>query len=609
MVRRSFLWRLFLGYAALIVLVAVVFISSVTPGLRGAYESDTERALGSHTGLLSELARPTLEEMAGASGLTAVDEEAALRLQQRLQETGASTGIRLTVVLNDGTVIADSAEDPAQMSNHATRPELLEAATTGYGHNKRYSRTLGFWQMYVAQRLDVEGQQIGLVRASQPLDAIDQRIFELLQRVVFSAAVALAVALLLGWFVGRRITGPLRRVSAAVADLERGDYSRRIHVDSDDEIGALASTINHLGESLGERIAEIRRDRNETLSILASMTEGVIAVDPDERILQMNAAAAAMLRIEAEPSLGMHFWEAVRVSEICSMVTKVVRDQETADLEIRTSVALGDRELELHGNRMFSLEGETAGAVLVVRDVTELRRLENIRTEFVSNVSHELKTPLTVISGLVESILHDPEMEESTRQRFMVRVHAQAQRLSDLVRDLLSLSRAERLMPKRDHQALDLRTSLRESISAIEPLTDEKGLQLEVDIPDSGLPVRADMESLRQVFDNLLSNACRYTSSEGRISVKAREADGRVTVEIADTGIGIDERQQERVFERFYRADSARSRELGGTGLGLAIVKHVVHGLGGDVQLQSEPGVGSVFTIGIPTATQAAETE
>ena len=539
--------------------------------------------------------------------MQAFAEEAALRLQQRVQVTGEAAGIRISVVLNDGTVVADSGENPADMSNHATRPELREAATTGYGHNKRYSRTVGYWQMYVAKRVDADGQSLGLVRASRPLDEIDQRIFELLQRVVFSAVIALAVALLLGWLVGRRITGPLRRVSAAVASLEQGDYSRRIHVDSDDEIGALAATINHLGESLGERIAEIRRDRNETLSILASMTEGVIAVDREERIVHLNAAAAGMLRIEAGSPIGMHFWEAVRVSEICSLVTRVVRDQETADLEIRTSVALGDRELEMHGNRMHSVDGETAGAVLVVRDVTELRRLENIRTEFVSNVSHELKTPLTVISGLVESILNDPEMEESTRQRFMVRVHAQSKRLSDLVRDLLSLSRAERALPQKDQQLIDLRTSLRESIAAIEPLTGEKGLELEIDVPESALPVRADTESLRQIFDNLLSNACRYTSGGGRIDVKAREADGQVSVRIADTGIGIDERQQDRVFERFYRVDSARSRELGGTGLGLAIVKHVVHGLGGDVQLQSEPGVGSVFTIRIPTATPAGE--
>ena len=339
------------------------------------------------------------------------------------------------------------------------------------------------------------------------------------------------------------------------------------------------------------------------------MTEGVIAVDQEERILQMNEAAARMLQMDAETSVGMHFWEAVRVSEICTLVTKVVRDQETADLETRTSVALGDRELEMHGNRMHAADGETAGAVLVIRDVTELRRLENIRTEFVSNVSHELKTPLTVISGLVESILHDPEMEEATRQRFTVRVHAQAQRLSDLIQDLLSLSRAERLLPQKDHQVIDLRTSLRESPSGIDPLTEEKGLSLEVDMPSSSIPVRADMESLRQGFDNLLSNACRYTASGGRITVQVREAEGQATVQISDTGIGIDERQQERVFERFYRVDSARSRELGGTGLGLAIVKHVVHGLGGDVKLESEPGVGSVFTVGIPTAIEARDAD
>ena len=551
---------------------------------------------------MAELVRPTLTELHadGVSGRAALDDPRAAELLPRVAEAASGTATRLTLVLPDGTVIADSGEDPLQMSNHAMRPELRRADEEGYGSNARYSRTLGYRLMYVAIRLQDGDETIGFVRTSLPLDAIDQRIFELAERVVVSALIALLVALILGWLVGRRITEPLRRVSTAVRDLGRGEYSRRIAIDSDDEIGALASTINLLGANLEQRVEDLRADRNKTLAILSSMTEGIIAVDETERILHLNDAAARMLRIEAGPATGMHVWEAVRVSDICSLVTRVVRGEESADAEIRTSVAFGERELELHGTRMTDSDGEVRGAVLVIIDVTELRRLENIRTDFVSNVSHELKTPLTVISGLLESILQDPRMEEATRQRFLVKVHAQARRLNDLVQDLLSLSRAERPQRATDRQVLDLRGSLRESASAVEPLVAEKGLEFELALPDQGLPVKADSESLRQVFDNLLSNACRYTAGGGRIEVRARRAGERILVEIEDTGIGIDSRHHERVFERFYRVDTARSRELGGTGLGLAIVKHVVHGLGGDVSLSSEPGVGSVFIVGLP---------
>lgn len=604
MIRRSFLWRLFTGYALLVALVAVIFIATVTPGLRGAYETDTEASLASQATLFSALVTPALLELQrdAATGHDAVRHPSSVELEPRITGAGAQARTRLTVVLLDGTVIADSAEDAGSMTNHANRPELLAASRTGYGKSIRYSRTLGYRLMYVAKRVDIDGQAVGLVRTSLPLDEIDQRIYELMQRVVASALVALAVALILGLFVGRRITHPLRQVGAAVRDLGRGEYSRRIVVDSDDEIGALASTINHLGESLEKRVAEIRADRNKTLAILASMSEGVIAVDGEERILHLNEAAAAMLGVPAEPSIGLHVWEAVRVTDICSLITRVVRGEERAGVEVRTSVAFGDRELELHGTPMHDAQGRPTGAVLVIHDVTELRRLENVRKDFVSNVSHELKTPLTVISGLVESILHDPDMDPGTRHSFLMRVHGQARRLNDLVQDLLSLSRAERVQPQSERHTLDLRRALKDSAAALEPLIEEKGLSLELDVPGGVLPVSADSESLRQIFDNLLSNACRYTAKGGRIGATARREGSHVVVAISDTGIGIDDRQQERIFERFYRVDSARSRELGGTGLGLAIVKHVVHGLGGDVELESKPGVGSVFTIRIPVA-------
>ena len=611
MIRRSFLWRLFTGYALLVALVAVIFVATVVPSLRGAYEKDTESSLASQATLLGEIVKTTLVQLREerVSGPAAIQHPLPAALQPVLVRDGAEAHTRLTVVLNDGTVILDSAENPSDMTNHAGRPELRDATEHGYGRSTRYSRTVGYRLMYVALPVIHDGEQVGLVRTSLALDEIDQRILGLVQRISASALGALLVALILGWFVGRRITRPLRLVTDAVSDLGRGDYSRRISIDTDDEIGTLASTINYLGESLEQRIAEIRADRNKTLAILASMNEGVIAVDRDQKILHLNEAAAAMLRIDVESSIGMQVWEAVRVTELCALISRVVQGESTAASEVRASVSLGDRELELHANHMMDAEGQPGGAVLVIHDVTELRRLENVRTQFVSNVSHELKTPLTVISGLVESIIEDPGMEEPTRQRFMVKVHAQARRLSDLVQDLMSLSRAERVQANPDRLTLDLRDSLRESAAAIEPLIEEKRLSLELDLADEALPVRADIESLRQIFDNLLSNACRYTAAEGQINVRALRDGDRIEIRISDTGVGIEAGQQDRVFERFYRVDSARSRELGGTGLGLSIVKHVALSLGGSVELRSEPGVGSVFTIGIPVSDEAAEPE
>jgi two-component system phosphate regulon sensor histidine kinase PhoR len=277
-----------------------------------------------------------------------------------------------------------------------------------------------------------------------------------------------------------------------------------------------------------------------------------------------------------------------------------MRNGSEQNREVRLPAERRDRVLLLQASPLRDAAGELSGAVLVLHDVTELRHLEEVRRDFVANVSHEVKTPLTAIRGMVETILEDPSMDEPTRNRFLERVRSQAGRLSALVTDLLTLSRVERREEAPEKGTLDLRGPVRESFEQQTSEGEDKGLSMEIETPDSPVPVFGDMEALRQAVDNLLSNAVRYTPSEGRIWVRLRTEGEFAVVEVQDTGIGIEPRHQERVFERFYRVDKARSRELGGTGLGLSIVKHITIAHEGSVSLESAPGQGSTFRIRLP---------
>ena len=590
--RSKILWKLYAGYAVVIVvamsLVGLLFGQSVERNTL----SDVDRKLESEARLLAEVACVAL-----SSGLE--DD-----LQRRITALGESLESRLTLIAADGTVLADSDEDPERMDNHIQRPELLAATNTGVGRSTRFSRTLSQRARYTAVPFGT-GEQSGFARTAIPLTVLDQRLSQVRGAVYLIAAVATVVGLLLGWVVSRRFTWPLRLLSTTAGAIAEGNYERRVAVNSQDELGDLAQAFNKMSSALREAVFTANADRVKLSAILASMVEGVVAVDRDERVVHMNEIAGKLLQVRPEQSLGRPIWELTRIREIPESLSSTMRN---GDVDHRVVQLPGgaDRFFEIHTSPLRSdddgLPGGdgVAGAVMVLDDVTLVRRLERVRQDFVANVSHELKTPVTAIRGFVETLLDDPDAPAEVRRRFLGKMNIQSQRLSSLVADLLSLSRLETQENPLEYEPVDVYEVIDEALHGLQPQREQRASDIVLDLQGDELMVSGEPEALRQAVANLLENAMRYSPRESPVTLRAYRQEKCVTIEVEDKGPGIEPQHHGRLFERFYRVDAARSRELGGTGLGLAIVKHIVLALGGEISLRSVPGEGSTFRIDLP---------
>jgi len=344
----------------------------------------------------------------------------------------------------------------------------------------------------------------------------------------------------------------------------------------------------------------IRSDRNQLYAILAGIVEGVVAVDREERVVHLNSAAARILRVAPGETAGKRIWEATRVREVSEALAEALQGADVVTREVRLVTGAREQVVEVHASPLRDGEGQGSGAVLVLHDITELRRLEGVRREFVANVSHELKTPLTAIGAIAETLLDDPGMNDETRRRFLAKIGNQSARLSAMVQDLLSLSRIESREARPDHAPVDIRDVILASSRSLLPAAEKKRISVELDLPDAPAVILGDEEELRQVMGNLLDNAIKYTPEGGRVQVRAGASPDEVFLEVEDTGIGIEPQHHDRIFERFYRVDKGRSRDAGGTGLGLSIAKHITLAHGGRLLVRSAPGEGSTFRVTLP---------
>ena len=589
--------RLLVGYVTVIVVVTAVVGLLIQAWARGTLLRDAYAQLEAEAVHLAELARPAL-----AAG--SLDAE----LQGRLRQIGAQTGSRLTVLAPDGTVLADSSQDPATMDNHGGRDEVVQALEHGLGRSERFSNTRGTDLIYLALRVPrspgegpLEGPVQGVVRTSITSAQVERSLAELRGMVLGGAGVAGLTGLLIGLLFARRLTVAVQAVTETVESISRGGYTHVPGGGSGDELGRLAGSVNRMSDQLRERLETIDADRNKLLAILGSMVEGVIAVDREEQVVHMNAVAGRMLGLVPSQCLGRRIWEVTRVPEIPAILERTRDDDESAGrAELRREGTQDPLVLELAASPLLDASGRRAGAVVVLHDVTDLRRLEQVRQDFVANVSHELKTPLTAIRGLVETLIDDEDMDPAIARRFAVKIRDQSQRLATLVSDLLTLARIESTRAKDEPAPIDARGLVRECAGPIAALCADKRVELTVELPEAPVLVDALDEDLRQIVGNLLDNAVKYTPAEGRVDLRVRQDRSGTVIEVSDTGIGIEPSEQDRIFERFYRVDRARSRDLGGTGLGLAIGKHLVLSLGGAIEVQSTPGAGSTFRVTLP---------
>jgi len=531
--------------------------------------------------------------------LPAGDSRPAADLQRLVERYAAAVGARLTVIAADGAVLADSARDPETMENHGARPEVLAALAGGAGSDVRQSRTLDVAMLYVAVPFEGASRPSGVVRLALPLTEVSKGSAAMRRTVGAGALLAVLLALGMALLVTRRVTRPVSRMRAIAQRMAQGDLTQQIRVTGRDEITELGQALNQMALALREKVETLEAERAEVAAILERMVEGVIALDDRGRILLMNPGARGILQVpDGEAVAGRPLLEVVRQKALFDLVEacRSGAPSEQYRREIELSPPVG-RVLAAHAVAVPL--ARNAGIVLVLHDITELRRLERVRAEFVANVSHELRTPLTAIRGYLETLLAGALEEPEHGRRFLEIAHTHAERLGRLVDDLLQLSDVETgravLAPGR----VALREAATVAATMFEGEAARKGLRLENRVA-AELAAHADRDRLSQILVNLLDNAVKYTPEGGRITVDAAAKGGRVEVSVADTGIGIPSTDLPRLSERFYRVDKARSRALGGTGLGLAIVKHLVQAHGGELAIESELGKGTTVRFTLP---------
>ncbi|HYK83055.1 MAG TPA: ATP-binding protein [Gemmatimonadales bacterium] len=569
--------RLFTTISLLVAVTVAGLILAADHVLRRSLEDDIARGLEREARLVALLVPPD-----------------SLRWPEIARELGARIGHRVTLIDPQGRVRGDT-EFPraalARLENHRTRPEVQQALVGTVGRAARLSVSTNERQLYVAVRGGPPG--LAVTRVSTTLAALDTQVGVVERAVALAGLAALLAAAALAWLLSREVAKPLEQLAAAARAIAAGQAPRFPDARVPD-VAQHVVALRAMHAQLDQRFTELRREREETAALIETMADGVVAADARRGIVTLNHAARRLLGYapqDAVPSLGELFHE------------KAARDLVDAVL---AGEEVEPRELE-RGGRALLLAGRAlpnGGALLVIRDVTELRRLEAVRRDFVANVSHELKTPLTSLAGYAETLASEAGAETQTGQ-FARTILSNARRMQRLVDDLLDLSRIEsgRWQPAPEH--VDVTALAREAWAPFADRARERRATFAV---DAAAPwgVTADADALRQVFTNLFDNALRHTPAGGRISVAADAAPGGVTLTVTDTGSGIAPEHLPRIFERFYRADPGRSRDEGGTGLGLAIVKHLVEAHGGRVDARSAVGRGTTIRIFLPQTEMGA---
>ncbi len=529
-------------------------------------------------------------------------QERSQKNQEWVKRLGDLVAMRITVIHSSGEVLADSDEtwdSLQQMENHAARPEIRAALSRQIGSSSRFSTTINVKMLYVALPVSDRGNLLGAIRVALPLTHVQEVIRSAQHPIALGFLIGTVVVLVWGIWLGGSLTRRVRVLTDTARRFTQGDLSQRALLDSQDDFGVLAKTMNLMAASISERMHDMDAERKKLSAIVSSMSEGVLAVDLSKTLLMLNPAAEKLFKIEAAQAVGKSLIEAIRNSQIDALMTQALMDQGPKFTEIEW-VQAGSRILRIQAVGISRSEGQVAG-VMVLADLTDLRRLEKNRKEFLANVSHELRTPLTSIQGIIETIQEDKNISALQKDRFLKMMEEDTSRLRRLVDDLMELSRIESRSISFQSELLDMNEEIDRVIELLNSRMMERNIHLENKMSEAGsLKVFADRDRLRQILINLIDNAIKFNCESGRILIRGASDHRGTSISISDSGLGIPSDALDRVFERFYRVDKARSRELGGSGLGLAITKHLVEAQGGNIFCQSQLGHGSTFTIFLP---------
>ncbi len=586
--RKKLIWQLFPPFLVITFISLLITTVYVTKFWRQLYLEQ----LTTNLFKITNLVQPQLNPLLAGQDFSQIDNLA--------KYLGNQTNIRFSIILPNGRVVGDSEYDPQKMENHADRPEFQKALKGESGISNRRSHTLDEPMIYVALPAQENGHIIGVIRTALPVTNIENTLWNLYLKILTgSLAIALLAAAVI-YFITRRLSQPLMEINRGAERFARGDLSSKVPVPESDELAKLAEALNHMAAQLDDRFRTITQQRQEQEAILASMVEGVVAVDNNDRLITLNKAGSRLFMVNPDTVKGHSIQEIIRNKDLQRFLQRTRNASVPVEGEIVLN-GLSERFIQLHGTKLLDARGKAIGVLLVMNDVTAMRRLERVRRDFVANVSHELRTPITSIKGFIETLqsgaIHEPE----NALTFLKIIGRQADRLNQIIEDLLTLSRIEQ-EEEEGQVSLSLeplKPVLQAAIQISEVRAAEKEIHINLHCPD-GFQAYINPPLLEEAVVNLIDNAIKYSPPKTSIKVEAEQAGEQVLIRVRDQGRGIAMEHLPRLFERFYRVDPSRSRKVGGTGLGLAIVKHIAQAHDGWVTVDSTLGQGSIFTLHIP---------
>ncbi|MBD3168889.1 MAG: PAS domain-containing protein [candidate division Zixibacteria bacterium] len=584
--RKRLIWQLFPSYLIVIILSLIATIWFTSRELSRFYFDQISSDL---------LVRARLIENQVVGLIHKTPPE---RIDELCIKLGSETSTRITIILPSGLVIGDSDEEPSVMDNHASRPEIVEALTGTVGVSQRFSNTIKKNMMYVAIPTYRDGKLLAVVRTSLPIASINHLLRDINIRVAIGGLIVAIIITFISFLISRQISRPLVQMKYVADRFARGELDHKLpRVGGSEEVTSLANALTKMASQLDDRIRTVIRQRNEMEAVLTSMVEGVMAVDAEGRVININQAAAEIFGLKTGDVRGQSIREVIPNEELQDFISTALSIDEPVEGEIILR-GLGDRFIQTHGTVLRDGQGNDIGVVIVFNDITRLRRLENVRRDFVANVSHELKTPVTSIKGFVETLQDGAIENPEDAHRFLDIIGRQADHLTAIIEDLLALSRLEQETGETEIvlERGSIKAVLQTAIQVCEVKAEAKNININLVCPED-VYAKINPPLLEQAFVNLIDNAIKYSESGSMVTAELSGNTNSATIKVKDQGRGIEQKHLPRLFERFYRVDKARSKALGGTGLGLAIVKHITLAHGGRISVESAPGKGSTFMI------------
>jgi len=579
---RSFQWRIGIPFIILIVVCMGALGIYLTNNVRSNQLKNLRTQLEQEARITAEASMPSLSGQGDNPEILAT-------------ELGKEIDTRITLIAPDGTVLGDNMQDPSTMENHSTRPEVIAALAKGIGESTRFSDTLKEQMMYVAILVTNQGKTLGIARVALPLTTVNNSVDQVGRTVIISTVIVALLAVLAAWLIARTTTRPIRQLTKASREMAAGKLDQRIAVTNKGETGQLAQAFNEMSSRLKSTMESLSAEKTELAGILANMADGVIMTDAEGNIALANAAAEKIFGFKDAEALNRPLIEAVHDHDVDRILKDCLKSRQQQSAQFESGVAryfLRAIAIPLQS------QGRISGALVLIQDLTELRNLQTMRREMVGNISHELRTPIAGIKAMAETLQNCAIDDKVAAKDFLARIENEADRLAQMVAELTQLSRIETGRAELKMEPINLNSLIDDVLAEMTPLAEKQQVVLGKNLAQNLPVVKADKDRIRQTIINIVYNAIKFNKIGGTVTVATAFNEKSVTVSIADNGIGISKSDLPHVFERFYKADKARSS--GGSGLGLAIAKHTVQAHGGEISAQSEEGKGSTFTFTLP---------